>query len=216
MKRKGRRFEVAGALFIAAFAVWTVLIQTVDVQSIGVNGTNVGFANLNSWFHSVTGVNTVLYILTDWLGLVPIFCCMFFCVIGLIQLIKRKSLFKVDFEILITGIYYVIVILSYLIFEMIPVNYRPILISGFAEASYPSSTTLLVLCVMPTVSFLSERYLKKTSAKRLVGIFSLIFSCFTVISRLISGVHWLTDIAGSFFLSAGLFCVYIGVILSKE
>ena len=135
MKTKERKLLILGMGFIIAFALWTCLIQIIDVKAAGVNGTEIGFATINTWFHSVTGVNMTLYIITDWLGLVPIFICMLFGGIGFIQLMKRKSLFKVDFNIIALGIYYVIVISGYLIFEMIPINYRPILINGFMEAS---------------------------------------------------------------------------------
>ena len=97
---------------IAFFILWTILIQTVDVKSVGVNGTDIGFSKINCWFHSLTGVNMTLYNITDWLGLVPVFICMLFGCFGFIQLIKRKSLFKVDKDIIILGFYYVIVIIS--------------------------------------------------------------------------------------------------------
>ena len=215
MKTKRRSFFI-GIAFVIAFVFWTVLIQIIDVQNIGVKGTSVGFATINSWFHSLTGVNMTLYSITDWLGLVPIFVCMFFGVIGLVQLLKRKSLMKVDFDIIILGIYYVIVILCYLIFEMIPINYRPILINGFMEASYPSSTTLLVMSVMPTLAFQVKRRLKSQKLIIIINSITAIFLIFVIIGRLISGVHWLTDIIGSVFLSAGLFYVYQGVVLMRE
>ena len=132
------------------------------------------------------------------------------------QLIKRKSLFKVDKDIIFLGVYYVIVIFGYLIFEMIPINYRPILINGFMEASYPSSTTLLVLGVMPTLFFQINRRIKNKKIKTLIDILIIGFSLFMVIGRLISGVHWLTDIEGSVFLSMGLFSMYKGVSTLKE
>ena len=153
MKRKSKNTFISGLIFIMLFIAWTVAVVLVDVKPVGVNGTSVGFATLNLWFHNLTKVNMTLYNITDWAGLVPVFICMVFGMIGLLQLIKRRSLLKVDFDIIVLGVYYVIVILCYLIFEMIPVNYRPILINGIMEASYPSSTTLLVLCVMPTLVF---------------------------------------------------------------
>ena len=156
-----------------------------------------------------------LYTITDWLGLVPVFICMVFGVVGLVQLIKRKSLLKVDFDIITLGVYYIIVIFGYLLFEMLPINYRPILINGFMEASYPSSTTLLVLSVMPTLTFQCERRMKNGKLKKLVKLFSVSFSLFMVIGRLVSGVHWLTDIVGSVLLCAGLFLVYKAVVLLK-
>ena len=215
MKTKKRLFFVSIA-FIFAFALWTVLIQVIDVQNIGVNGTDVGFATVNSWFHALTGVNMTLYSITDWLGLVPIFVCMFFGAVGLVQLVKRKSLTKVDFDIIILGIYYVIVILCYLIFEMIPINYRPILINGYMEASYPSSTTLLVLCVMPTLVFQAKNRVENQEFKRIIYTVAIAFSIFMIVGRLISGVHWVTDIIGSIFLSVGLFYLYKAFALVKK
>ena len=213
MKTKERKLLILGIGFIIAFALWTWLIQIIDVKATGVNGTEIGFATINTWFHSVTGANMTLYNITDWLGLVPIFICVFFGGVGFIQLIKRKSLFKVDFDIIILGVYYVIVISGYLIFEMIPINYRPILINGFLEASYPSSTTLLVLSVMPTLIFQANRRLKNTILKKTIAIIAEIFTIFMVVGRLVSGVHWLTDIIGSILLSAGLFYIYKGIVL---
>ena len=213
---KARLSLISGIILILSFALWTVLIQKADVQAVGVNGTQVGLATLNTWFHSLTGANMTLYNITDWLGLVPVFICMGFGVFGLAQLIKRKSLFKVDKDIIFLGVYYVIVIFGYLIFEMIPINYRPILINGFMEASYPSSTTLLVLGVMPTLFFQINRRIKSKKIKTLIDILIIGFSLFMVIGRLISGVHWLTDIVGAVFLSMGLFSMYKGVSTLKE
>lgn len=213
MKTKERKTLIIGIALIIAFVLWTLLIQIIDVKPAGVNGTEIGFAAINTRFHSLTGANMLLYTITDWLGLVPIFVCMFFGGVGLIQLIKRKSLFKVDSDIIFLGIYYVIVIGGYLIFEMIPINYRPILINGFMEASYPSSTTLLVLSVMPTLIFQSNLKLKNTTLKRIISIVAIVFSMFMVVGRLASGVHWITDIIGSVLLSAGLFNIYKGIVL---
>ena len=216
MKRKSKISIFSGGIFFALFVVWTFAVIFIDVKPVGVNETDIGFSTLNIWFHSLTGVNMTLYNITDWAGLVPIFVCMVFGGVGLIQLIKRKSLLKVDFDIIALGIYYIIVIFAYLIFEMIPINYRPILINGFLECSYPSSTTLLVLSVMPTLNFQSEIKLKNNKMKLIIRAITIVFSLFMVIARLISGVHWLTDIIGSCFLSAGLFYSYKATVLLNK
>lgn len=199
---------LAGILLLVGFAVWTFLIQEVDVQPIGPNESTVGFAALNGWFHQLTGVHWMLYTLTDWLGLVPICVCLIFAGIGFVQLVQRKSLFKVDLDIIMLGAYYILVIFGYLLFEMVPINYRPVLIEGFLEASYPSSTTLLVLSVMPTLYFQAQRRLTQNALWQTICIFSVLFSAFMVIGRLISGVHWLTDIVGAVLLSSGIFLIY--------
>ena len=213
---KAERNFLIGAGLLAAFVVWTFMIMNVDVQNVGQQGTAVGFAGFNTWFHKLTGVHMWIYIVTDWLGLVPIAICMCFAVLGFIQLIRRKSLFKVDLDIILLGVYYILVISGYLIFEMIPINYRPIPIDGIMEASYPSSTTLLVLSVMPTLILQIMRRCKTKNVITAVNIFAVSFSAFMVIGRLISGVHWATDIIGSVLLSFGLFLLYHAAVLFTD
>ena len=213
---KEKRNLLTGIGFIASFALWTVLIQCVDVQAVGQNDTKIGLAAFNVWFHQLTGVHMTIYTITDWLGLVPIFVCLCFGMLGMVQLIKRRSLLKVDSDILLLGAYYVIVIACYLVFEMIPINYRPVLIEGRLEASYPSSTTLLVLAVMPTLIFQVCRRVENPLIKKVTAVFAISFSAFMVIGRLISGVHWATDIVASVLLSAGLFMLYQSAVMYMD
>ena len=208
MKTKENNCLHRGMKSLGLFALWTLLVRTVDVQAAGETATALGFATFNCLFHQWTGVHMWIYELTDRLGLVPVLVCLGFGFLGFLQLCHRKSLRQVDPDILLLGIYYVAVIFFYLFFEGFPVNYRPILIEGIAEASYPSSTTLLVLSVMPTLVFQADRRLKPEGAKKAVAILTGIFSLAMVIGRLICGVHWLTDILGSVFLSCGLYCLY--------
>ena len=216
MNRRERKGFMPGGVLLLAFVVWTVLIRTVDVRPVGVNGTNIGFAAINTWFHRLTGVHMGLYTVTDWQGLVPIAVCIGFGLLGLVQWVRRKHIAKVDTDILLLGGYYILVILGYLIFEMIPINYRPILINGVMEASYPSSTTLLVLSVMPTLLFQVNRRTKRQTVRRMTAAFVVLFSAFMVIGRLVAGVHWLTDIVGSVLLSAGLYALYRAAVLAME
>ena len=202
-----RRDLVTGTALLAAFVLWTALVQLVDVQPVGQNGTCVGFAAFNVWFHGLTGVHMVLYAITDWLGLVPVAVCLGFGAMGATQLVRRRSLFAVDPDLLFLGVYYVLIAAAYLLFEAFPINYRPIPIDGVMEASYPSSTTLLVLGVMPTLAYQAVRRMKSSLAKGAVA-FVAAFSALMVAGRLVSGVHWATDIAGSILLAAGLFAMY--------
>ena len=150
----------------------------------------------------------MLYTVTDWLGLVPIFICGCFGMVGLRQWIRRKKLLRVDSDIRLLGIYYLLVISCYLFFEMAPVNYRPILIDGCLEASYPSSTTLLVLSVMPTLKFQIDRRAGSPALRKATTLFVVAFSALMVAGRLVSGVHWATDIVGSVLLAGALFMLY--------
>lgn len=216
MNNKEIKLLLKGCGLIGTFIIWTYLIQMVDVKAIGLNGTNIGFATLNTNFHKLTGVHMNLYIITDWMGLVPLLICVIFGMMGLKQLITRKSIFKVDYDIILLGIYYLVVVFVYLIFEEYPINYRPILIDSFMEASYPSSTTLLVLSVMPTLNFQSKRRINNTKITKMICIYSNLFSLLMVVGRMVSGVHWFTDIIGSLLFSIGLFDIYKSCVILMQ
>ena len=193
---------------LAAFVLWTVAICFVDVRAIGPQGSSVGFAGINGFVHNLTGVHWGLYNITDWLGLVPIFVCIGFDILGLIQLIKRKNICKVDYDILVLGGFYIVTIAVYLLFESVVINYRPVLIGGSLEASYPSSTTMLVMCVMPTAIMQFGNRIKNKVIRNIIAVAIITFIAFMVIGRLVSGVHWLTDIIGGALISAGLVMMY--------
>ena len=199
---------ISGIIFLLVFVVWTIVVCFVDVKAIGPIKSEVGFATINQFVHNLMGVNFTLYNITDWLGLVPFAVCVGFGVLGLMQLIKRKSILKVDFDILALGGFYIIVIAVYLLFETVVINYRPILINGILEVSYPSSTTMLTLCVMPTAIMQFNKRIKNKATKNVVILISVIFTAFMVVGRILSGVHWITDIIGGALLSAGLVRLY--------
>ena len=211
MEKIRKKMFFMGAGFLGAFVLWTVLVSYVDVRAIGQNASSVGFATLNGYAHNLTGVNMLLYTITDWLGLVPIGVAFGFAVLGLVQWVGRKSLFKVDRSILALGGFYIIVLAMYIFFEIVVINYRPVLIDGYLEVSYPSSTTMLVMCVMPTAMMQLHARIKSDVFRRCVLISIAAFTAFMVIGRLASGVHWLTDIIGGALVSAGLVITYASV-----
>ena len=190
--------------YLAAFILWTIAVKTVDVRAVGPMESAVGFASLNQFIHNLTGTNMMLYTMTDWLSIVPFAVCGLFGVIGLVQLIRRKSLAKVDRDIIALGVFYIIVIGAYALFEIMPINYRPILIEGVLEVSYPSSTTMLVMCVMPTAAMQVGRRVRNMEIRRWAAAVIWIFTVFMVVGRIMSGVHWITDIIGGILLSTAL------------
>lgn len=203
-----KRRLFASLVLLLGFVLWTILVCFVDVQAIGPLESSVGFGTVNGWFHDLTGVHMVLYTVTDWLGLVPIAFVMGFGILGLVQWIRRKHLWKVDYSLLALGGFYIVVMAVYVLFEYVVINRRPVLIEGCLEASYPSSTTMLVMCVMPTAIMQFHARVKNKTLRRCVDSVMAVFIAFMVIGRLISGVHWLTDIIGGALLSAGLVMMY--------
>jgi undecaprenyl-diphosphatase len=209
MRRK-RRFYVSGTLLLA-FCAWTAIVMTVDVNTIGPLDTGVGLSGLNGFVHSLTGVNMRLYTLTDFAGLVPFCVVGGFAALGLVQWIRRRSLLRVDRSLLVLGGFYIATALTYVIFEIAVVNYRPVLIEGRLEASYPSSTTVLVLCVMPTAAMQLRSRIQNRTFGRWIMLAIFAFVLFMVAGRVLSGVHWITDIIGGILLSLGLVYLYDGV-----
>lgn len=205
---KKKNVLIAAVAMLTAFVLWTALVCFVDVKQIGPETSSVGFATINGAFHKLTGVNMVLYDITDWLSIIPIVLAAGFALLGLVQLVKRKSIRKVDFSILTLGGIYAITAVVFALFEIVPVNYRPVLIEGVLEASYPSSTTMLVMCVMPTAAMQINSRINNVTLRRIVSCAIYIFTVFMVIARLISGVHWLTDIIGGALFSVGLVLMY--------
>ena len=210
MEKQKKLFRAAAAL-LAVFALWTAAVCVVDVQAIGPHESSVGFASLNGFFHRAVGVHLALYTATDWLSLIPLVSVAVFGLLGLLQWIQRKSIRKVDFDILALGGFYLLVLAVFVFFELFPVNYRPILIDGVLEASYPSSTTMLVLCVMTTGMLQLRNRIRASAGKTAVSLLITVYMTAMVIGRLISGVHWLSDIVGGILLSFSLIMLYCAI-----
>lgn len=208
MKRQNRTMFSLALWLLAAFVLWTFAACCVDIQPIGPKGSWVGLAALNGWFHRFTGVHMLLYTITDWLELVPFGFMLAFSLMGPLQWVQRKNLLRVDADLLLLGGFYLVVLAAYLLFECLAINCRPVLIAGELEVSYPSSTTLLVLCVMPTAMMQLHRRIRRPAVLRILLPLPAAFTAFMVLGRLVSGVHWLSDIIGSVLLSAGLVLLY--------
>ncbi len=210
MNKSKKSFFISVILIFVAI-VFTFLVKVVDVKQIGVNGTNIGFATLNKFVFETIGVNMIWYHITDWLGLIPIFIAIFYALIGFIQLIKRKSLFKVDKELIMLGLFYIIVSSIYIFFEKVIVNYRPILMNGFLEASYPSSHTLMTICLCGS-SIIVNKKMFNNKISKFTNVLSLFIIIITIIGRTISGVHWFTDIMGGIIISISLLMTFYSLL----
>lgn len=216
MKKQNQKNLYVAVCMLVLFVLWTVAVRLIDIKAIGPQGSTVGFATLNLLVHKFTGVHMSLYTITDWLGIVPFVFVIGFGILGIVQWIKRKHLLKVDYSILVLGGFYIVVMAVYVFFEMLVINYRPILINGYLEASYPSSTTMLVMCVMPTAIMHFNCRIKNCLLNRCVIFAIVAFIAFMVIGRLVSGVHWFSDIIGGTMLSTALVLMYRTIVRAKE
>lgn len=199
--KKNKNNIIICALLMLVFLIFTLFVKNFDVKSIGPNNSSVGFSTINGFISNKIGVNMFFYKFTNILGFIPIIIAFIYGLKGIIQLIKRKSLFKVDFEILVLGIFYILSIIIYAIFEVVIINYRPLLIDNVLEASYPSSHTILSIFILLSSVIVNKYLIKDEKRRKNISIFLIIIMVLILVGRIISGVHWFTDIVGAVIIS---------------
>ena len=209
MKFRSRDSLLAGVVFLILFVVFTVELKLIGVEAIGPDGSSVGLAALNSFIAGKIGVRPFWYELTQALGYVALLIMAVFACLGVYQLIKERSILAVDRKILLLGVFYVALLAVYLFFEFAVINYRPILIDGELDPSYPSSHTILAACVFGSLALLSSDLPVFGEGKRpLTAVVCWLLAAVSVAGRMLSGFHWFTDIVGGLFLAAGMLCFF--------
>lgn len=191
-------------IFLALSIVFTISLKFVDVEPVGPENGYVGFSKLNAAFHDAFGYNSLLHNTTEYLGYIgAIFPLFFFCM-GVYQLFKRKSIKKVDSCIYAAGVFYIVLIIVYELFEKLAINCRPVIIDNIIEPSYPSSHTFLTITFCLSTVLLNTLAYKKYSWAKPMNICAIILAIAIPIGRLFSGVHWLTDIFGGVLIAMTL------------
>ena len=104
-------------IFCSLFVFFSLWIRLFDVQAVGPEGSKIGFAGLNVAVHEFFGMHLFWYNLTQVLGYAALLVAAAFAVLGFVQLIKRKSLLQLDKKLLILAIVYILVIITYVLFE---------------------------------------------------------------------------------------------------
>ena len=198
---------ILSCILIVAAIVFTILVKSVDVQNVGVNGTAIGFSSINKEIFETIGQNSMFYKISEILGYFALALVGCYALIGLYQLIKRKSLLKVDKEIIALGCFYVLVLGLYFLFDKLCINYRPVLENGKLEASFPSSHTMLAICVCISAVWINKKLFKSDMTKIFNALLLTVVVC-TVFARLLAGVHWFTDIVGGIIISSALLMVF--------
>ena len=170
-KRNDAAENRSTAVILTALAmIFTLLVKIVDVQAIGPNGSEVGFAAVNGAVANALGVKLFWYDVSETLGYLAILTCLFFAALGVYQLIKEKSLKKVDKRILALGALYAVTVVLYVLFDKVAVNYRPVLENGVLEPSYPSSHTVLSLVAFGSAFLLVRKYFIEEKPRRIIAM----------------------------------------------
>ena len=208
-----KRNIITSITLIILSVVFTLLVKNIDVKPIGPNESLVGFADINKLFHNLIGSNMVIYEITEIIGLIPLLIALIYVIIGIKQLITRKSLLKVDKEIYLLGLFYILVLGVYIFFEKVVINYRPVLIDNILEPSYPSSHTLMSICICISSIMINKKLFRNNLAD-IENIISIIVMVLIIVGRIISGVHWFTDILGGIIISSTLVVLFYTILSS--
>lgn len=208
-----KRNIITSITLLILSVVFTLLVKNIDVKAIGPNESLVGFADINKLFHNLIGSNMAIYKITEIIGLIPLLIAFIYVIIGIKQLITRKSLLKVDKEIYLLGLFYILVLGVYIFFEKVVINYRPVLIDNILEPSYPSSHTLMSICICIS-SILINKKLFRNNLADIENIISIIVMVLIIVGRIISGVHWFTDILGGIIISSTLVVLFYTILSS--
>jgi len=211
-----KKFIIAAVCF-GLFLLLILLVKLVDVAPVpAVEGTEIGLSKLNMAIHDLFGEDLGWYKITNLLGYLAILIALCFAAVGGLQLIYRRSILKVDKELLLLGGLYVVTVIFYVLFEKVVVNYRPMLMPDGTgpEASFPSSHTMLSCVILGSGLGLLKKYTKKNKTIQLVlTVLFAVMLALIVAGRLLSGVHWFTDILGGILLSTALLNAYDGLLL---
>ncbi|SDB24665.1 phosphatase PAP2 family protein [Eubacterium oxidoreducens] len=216
MENRTRRCKLVTLILLIIFIAYTLLLKVVDVQAIGPQGSEVGFATFNSMVYQVVGSNELCYDVSKYIGYLAIVIAIFFVILAILQFARSRELSKVDLSLKVLIVFYVLVGICYVLFEFLVINYRPVLEDGQLAASYPSSHTMLALCVFVTARMqFKSRFMEGFARGFLVILFDVL-SVVMVCTRLASGVHWATDIIGGILLSAVLIFIYRTIIMVRK
>lgn len=204
---------IFGAALMLVFILFTVLVKTIDLSYVPPKGTPIGFSSLNCAVFEALGTNDVAYYISEALGLFVLVIPFVFAVSALVQWIKRKSLFRIDRDLWVLFAAYALTLAFYCFFEIVVINYRPIRIDGVTEASYPSSHTLLAI-VIAGISFLQIRQRIKKAQIRIPLLCAVTLLMIAIpVLRLLSGVHWVTDIVAAILLGSSIIFLYHGFVI---
>lgn len=212
---KNKRNIIMSVIMTIFTGIYIYLVKTVDVKAIGPKNSSVGFSTINKAFADLVGSNMTIYKLTEIFGLLVFIIVGVYGIIGIYQLFKRKSLFKVDREIIGLGVLYVLMIGMYLLFDKIAINYRPIIIDGELEPSFPSSHTVLAICTCVSSLMVYKKYVP-AKFQNLVMFTTVLLLTLVFLGRTLSGVHWISDILGGVIFSLTLLTYFYTIINWKK
>ena len=218
MRKEARQAFVTTGILAAVYVLFTLLVRFVDVRQIGPEGSSVGFAGLNgAVFRLFGGFHQGFYTVSRLLGYLLLLLAVCVALLAVFQLVQKKSLRGVNWDLKLYILYGVLVLAVYVFTSKVSINSRPVITDAAEglEKSYPSSHTLLAVCVAGALLAQIQLRIREDTLRRILTIAAWVLAGVTVLARLLAGVHWLTDIIGGVLLGLVLVGLYRAMIKLK-
>lgn len=206
MTKQGKKWFLAALILTAVFVVLTITVKYVDQKNIG--SQVIGWATINLWWRDIIGVRNFWQIASHIFAAITLIILVMFLVWQAIALLRRKSFRTMPRHWWFFDLTLIALALCYIVFQIMVINFRPLLIDGVAELSYPSSHVLLLATLWPVFILTLSREVKSRPWLRVASVIGIIVMTVGIIARLLSGYHWFTDIIGGIMLGAVLTCWY--------
>ena len=197
----------------------TLIIALLYIDVGYVNG-NVGLFVINNFFATYK-INSSWDIFTTVILDITFVFIFTLVGIGIFQAIKRRSILKIDRNVVVTEILVVLMLLFSLFFSnVIFINNSPVLQNGVEVSSFPSNHIVIVTFVFLTLATLVKDYFEIVKIGKIniickfvsFGI-AIIMIALMVVGKTLSGRIWFTDAISGLLL--GLF-FYSLFLLFKE
>lgn len=207
-----KRYLIISCASLLLFLLFLIMLYTVDVKNIGAGVTKVGLCFINN--HSFMASNASMWDkISDvcmYLG-IGVIGALF--ILGVVQLIQRKNILKVDKEILVFGCLVVLMIIIWLFFDkVLIVNNRPILVDGKVECSFPSTHIMITSFALLSGSYYLFKKINKKHLTIIMYVASAIIVTICFLGRVLSGMHFLTDAVCGLLMGLFLFFSLLAIL----
>ena len=140
-----------------------------------------------------------------------------FVILGLCQWISRKSLKKVDKELLWFSLPLALMAITYVVFDkFLILNTRP---DGSGETSFPSTHVMVATTIFLLTAIILPKYIKSKVACAVLYLFMLAFIVLISVGRVLANKHWTSDVLGAIgfsFIFVAIYCLIYQLIIKRK
>lgn len=137
-----------------------------------------------------------------------------FVFLGLYQWISRKSIKKVDRQLLWMPVPLILMVITYLLFQYVFVlNTRP---NGSGESSFPSTHVMVVATIFFIAMMILPKYVKSKPIRIILDVLMVVMISLTSVGRVAADMHWVLDVIGAVVFAFIFTEVYYLIIHRKK